>query len=316
MNNINNLIELTPLGIIKVEGIDAEKFLQGQLTCDVREVTEQQSRLGAHCDHKGRIQATFRLLKYQNDFYIQIPKNLIEHLLQCLKKYAVFSKVTLTNVSESWQQLGICGDNCPALLKEFVSEKLPEMIDAVICLNNLLILQLPGNQPRFSLLGSNLAIEPLKQFLLPQCQPADFNYWQMLDIAMGIPAIYPETIGLFTPHQINFTNINGVSFNKGCYTGQEIIARMQYLGKLKQHMYKITFTCLQPITPGAKIIMMNQEKSDECGQLIHAVNMHDNKWLGLATIFDNAISQKLYIENADQPILDIQNLSYTTPNSL
>lgn len=306
-----NIVELTPLGIIKAEGSDAEKFLQGQLTCDVREVSELQSRLGAHCDHKGRMQAIFKLFKYQNDYYFQISKNLIEHLLQCLKKYAVFSKVTLTDVSEDWQQIGINGTESISILKELISEKLPEKIDGVVCLNNLVIIQLPGNVPRFCLLGSNLTIESLKQFLLTRCQHAEFSYWQSLDIAAGIPSLFPETIGLFTPQQINFTSINGVSFNKGCYTGQEIIARMHYLGKLKQHMYKITFAISHEIPPGTKIITINNQEATECGTLVQAVKMVDDHWQGLAVIYDTAISQSLYLENLHQPILNIEDLPYT-----
>src|SRR5437868_3251399 len=101
------------LGLIRVTGHDAEKFLQGQLTCDVREVKPSHNLLGAHCDHKGRIQATFRLFSDGKDYYLQLPHNVIPHLMQLLQKYAVFSKVTLSDVSDQWQQIGIFGEVDP-----------------------------------------------------------------------------------------------------------------------------------------------------------------------------------------------------------
>ena len=88
----NIYIELNQLGLIQISGSDAAKFLQGQLTCDVNEVTAEHHRLGAHCDPKGRVQATFRLFSYEDNFYFLLPQSMIEHLLTCLQKYAVFLK--------------------------------------------------------------------------------------------------------------------------------------------------------------------------------------------------------------------------------
>ena len=313
MNKQNITINLSPLGIIKVAGPDAEKFLQGQLTCDVREITEQQSRLGAHCDHKGRMQATFRLFKYEADYYLQIPKNLIEHLLTTLKKYAIFSKVTLTDVSTEWQQLGISGPDSLAIINELFAQSAPTQIDTVSCTEQTIIIRIPSNDsPRFSLLAKNTTIENLTQRLQSHCQLADFSHWQLLDIEAGIPSLCPETTGLFTPHQINYPAVNGVSFNKGCYTGQEIVARMHYLGKLKQRMYKITFiSSYVNISPGAPLVIISNGQSQECGTLVQACKTQQAQWLGLAVIYDTAIGQTLYIENLEQPILDIQDLPYT-----
>ena len=282
-------------GLIRITGPDAEKFLQGQLTCDVREVKQSLSRLGAHCDHKGRVQATFRLFTDAENFYMQLPRSVIPHLMQCLQKYAIFSKVTLTDVSDQWQQIGICGEI--AVLEDYLKFSLSNETDQVVIANNIFILKIPGIN-RFCLLTSNtLSINSLPQ------QPE--SAWQLLDIEAGIPTIFPETIGLFTPQQINFPAINGVSFTKGCYTGQEIVARMHYLGKTKQRMYRISFTSSQPPVPGTAL--MNQQ---EVGNVVQAITTGENEFQGLAVIFDSALSGPIYLNTQENVILNILDLPY------
>ncbi len=336
MNN-TILIDLPSLGLIKITGLDAAKFLQGQLTCDVREVTEQQSRLGAHCDSKGRIQATFRLFYYQGDYYLQLPRTQIQPLLNVLKKYALFSKVTLTDISNEWQQLGITGDNCATALASLTEDPLPEKTDITLTSNNLIITRLPHHTttPRFCLLilttdshegwrvGGFPATRSLRAWqgaaatgprdhrstnVVDKDKDKDFNNWQKLDIEAGIATLFPETANQFTPQQINYTALNAVSFTKGCYIGQEIIARTHYLGKAKQHLYKINFQNPNALEfqPGTKLISMNNGDLQECGTLIQATQQ-----IGLAVIHDNALTHTIYIENLKQPILHIQELTYT-----
>lgn len=236
----------TLLSLIRTTGTATSTFLQGQVTCDVTKVNEQQSALGAHCDAKGRIQATFHLFKQQEDYYFLLPKSVAPHLLQCLKKYAVFSKVTLTEIE------------APELLEKF------------------------------------------KHTLWSD------NNWQLQDIRNGIPTIYPETIGEFTPHQINFQLINGISFNKGCYIGQEIIARMHYLGKLKQQMYRVSFSSNQPPVPGTKIYTAQKQ---EIGILVNAATANNQDYEALAVLQNDAIKEAIYLEN--QIILTLLDLPYT-----
>ncbi|WP_342219829.1 hypothetical protein [Rickettsiella endosymbiont of Miltochrista miniata] len=100
----NNSFDLVDLGLIRISGKDAKPFLQGQLTCDLEEVNTKESRLGAHCDVKGRIIAIFRLFFYQHDYYFLLQSSTLPLLLASLQKYAVFSKVVLTEVSNDWQK--------------------------------------------------------------------------------------------------------------------------------------------------------------------------------------------------------------------
>lgn len=179
------------LGLICVAGPDAKKLLQGQLTCDLEKVTEAQPQLSAHCNPQGRVISLFHLFLSQDHFYLQMPRELIPIAMKALKKYAVFFKVTLTDVSEQ-HPLFTCEKNASA------------------------------------------------------------------------PTIYPETSEKFLPHELNLQNLNAISFNKGCYTGQEIIARMQYRGKLKTHLYQATVNSETTPERGADIY----REKEPCGTLV------------------------------------------------
>lgn len=240
MQTLNHNSDQTPLGLILVPGPQAEKFLQGQVTCDVREVTEQQSRCGAHCDPKGRVQFTFRLLKREGNYYLQLPQVMIAHALNCLQKYAALFRIKLEEV--------------------------------------------PSNETETKLAA----------------------------IAAGIATIYPETIGLFTPHQLNSQLINAISFNKGCYTGQEIIARMHYLGKLKQQMYRVRFAGTMPPLPGTKLY---NNEGQAVGELVAAALETENTLQALAVLQTNAITSPIHLENSSGTILTLLDLPYTVPIS-
>lgn len=230
------------LGLIEVSGQDAAKFLQGQVTCDVREVTEQKSSLGAHCDAKGRVQFTFRLFKYQDCYYLRLPQSLIAHALALLQKYLIFSKTKLT-VYEG----------------ELTNRFAPD------------------------------------------------ENWQMQDIETGVATITPETVGLFTPHDINYHLINAVSFNKGCYTGQEIVARMHYLGKPKQSLYR--FAIQSPVIPmpGMKLQGSNQQV---VGVVVNVAKDIKKGTQILAVIQDAGLRQAIYL-NQTPYLLTQLDLTYT-----
>lgn len=194
---------LPSLGILKVSGKDAAIFLQGQLSCDVLSLELNQSVLGCCCTPQGRVQSLFRVFRDANHYYLRLPKTLMETTLQHLKKYAIFSKVVLSDDSEHWQ---IFGSDAP----------LAEWIGYPVL----------GN--RFEYYLPNETVMPIAT--------ASEAAWHLLEIKAGIPRLYPETVNLFTPHDLNLPALGGVNFQKGCYTGQEIVARMEHRGKLKHHL--------------------------------------------------------------------------------
>ncbi len=212
----NCLIDLSHLGLIKITGLDAAKLLQGQLTCDVSEVTPTSSRLAAHCNPKGRIISLFQLFLYQDHYYLQMPRTLIPIALTALKKYAVFFKVELTDASDELITIGYCGNQLPQIM----------------CDDHFVITQ----EGRYQILGDMDSMTLLWKKIAEHTEVSDAEHWQYLKISNYIPTIYPETSEKFLPHELNLPGLKAVSFNKGCYTGQEIIARMHYRGKLKTEL--------------------------------------------------------------------------------
>jgi folate-binding protein YgfZ len=300
----NNCIDLSDLGLLQVTGKHAKQFLQGQLTCNLEEVNEHQTRLGAHCDVKGRVQATFRLLFYQNAYYFLLPRHMVQHLLVALKKYAVFSKVDLSDVSDNWQKMGVYGSGIATLLrtqKLYTKEK-----NGLVAHEPTLSLSIPGPSPRFILLSSS---HKSITSIVTTCSPQTLNDWYLFDIMAGIPTIYPETSAEFTPHQLNYPALGGVSFNKGCYIGQEIIARTQYLGKPKSRLYRVSFQANKHALPGTSLL----EKSEQTrkGTVIMSAKDGFNHYQALVCLQNQAISHTIYLGNAEASLINLLKLPYS-----
>lgn len=300
----NISVDLTDLGLIQISGKNAKQFLQGQLTCDVEEVNQQQSRLGAHCDVKGRIIAIFRLFFYQDNYYFLLSSSIISHLLNSLQKYAVFSKVTLSDVSKDWQKIGLFGSNLPDWLQEH--HLYAEQQNGLIAYESILSLSAPGPMPRSILITPSAKSLRFHEKFAAQ----SINHWHLLDIMAGIPTIYPETSGQFTPHQLNLPSIGGVSFNKGCYIGQEIIARTHYLGKSKSRLYRASFQSTSQPRPGTPLCEKD-ELSSAKGTVIISAYVGDNHYQALVCLQTQTISHTICLGSPQGPTVNLLELPYS-----
>lgn len=299
----NNSIDLVDLGLIRTNGKDAKQFLQGQLTCDLEEINAERSRLGAHCDVKGRIIAIFRLFFYQNDYYFLLPSSMLSLLLASLQKYAVFSKVTLTNVSKDWQKIGLYGPSLKDLLTDQNLYVAKENEVAEFC--DKLSISIPGPVPRHILLAPTS--EPIK--FIKTLEQQNIDHWHLLDIMAGIPTIYPETSAQFTPHQLNFPQINGVSFNKGCYIGQEIIARTHYLGRSKSRLFRVGFQDNNPSSPGTPLF--DSDLKIKKGALIMCAKEQGHHYQALICLQTQAIYNNIRLGSLEGPLINFLELPYS-----
>ena len=211
-----SFIELSPVGLLSVSGPDAFTFLQGQLTCDLNDLMPGKNQLGAHCNLKGRMQSLSRvILIEENNYLLRMPLSMVDNALQNLKKYALFSKVTLVDVSQQYRVMGIVGTGANAFVN---SHNWNEKVH---------IVEISPTPERLELLSLSALNIPM------EAQPMN---WDLLDIQSGIPAVYPETMDAFLPHHVNLFELGGIGLKKGCYLGQEIIARMHYKGNIKKHL--------------------------------------------------------------------------------
>ncbi|MEN8213096.1 MAG: folate-binding protein [Pseudomonadota bacterium] len=235
MNNCQRF-DLTTLGVIRASGEDSEHFLQGQLSNDISAVSAGHSQLDGYCTPKGRMIANMRVLSHQGDFLLLLPKERLAPVLQRLGMYILMSKVTLTDVSDEMQIMGLYGD-CAAALSE--SELPAGSDDCITAEDNVSIVRIAADAPRCLLIGSAGSLEDRSRQLAATTTPGSEEEWRLLDIRAGLPTVYDATAEAFVPQMLNMHLVNGVSFTKGCYTGQEVVARMHYLGKLKRRMYRV-----------------------------------------------------------------------------
>ena len=235
-------------GVLAVRGADASKFLQGQLTCNMNYLSEAKATLGARCTQKGRMQSSFRILLEGDGVLLAMASELIEAQLLDLKKYAVFSKSKLTDGSASWARFGL--NDGDSMLAGLGLDLAPDT-DAVARANDLIAIRV--SPARAELWVRAEQAEDIRNRLAAQLPEGTLNVWLLGQIRAGIGQVFGPTREEFIPQMINLQAVGGVSFKKGCYTGQEIVARMQYLGKLKRRLYRLTLEGIEVPQPGTEL---------------------------------------------------------------
>ncbi len=228
------IADLSHWSLIRAAGIDAEGFLQGQLTNDVRQLGNG-SQLSGYCTAQGRMLALFRIFRRDGDFYLQLPAALRESVLKRLRMFVLRAKVSLEPMDDELARIGVAGPGVEAGLRQRLGP-LPAQPDEGTSLGALTLLRLRGPHPRLEIVGPYAEIERLWSGLA--LTPVGAAAWAWLDIMAGMPTVLPATAEAFVPQMTNLELLGGVNFKKGCYPGQEIVARTHYLGRLKQRMYR------------------------------------------------------------------------------
>ncbi len=285
--------------ILSVNGVDATRFLQGQLTCDVATLAIGASTLGARCNPKGRMQSSFRLLKLSDEHYLlAMAAELLETQQADLSKYAVFFKVELSDASERWCRLGLWGEQVPqALQAASLSGQLSDFGVALNIADAPTELWLPVNT-------AEAGITALSQY----AQPVATHSWLVQQVRAGIGQVQLATRERFIPQMLNLDLLGGVSFSKGCYTGQEIVARMHYLGKLKRRMYHLTWSGASLPEPGTDIVDTATGKA--VGEVVIAVQTDQHIELLAVLQSDAAQLPTLSVSNSIEPSLQLGSLPY------
>lgn len=301
---------LIPLeqGLIEIKGPDSAKFLQGQVSCDVRELAENTTRLGAQCNIKGRMLLCFRAIQPENErIILRVHAGLVANGLASLGKYIVFSKAKLADVSQSYSCFGLAGAQAAEIIKTVFTVEISQN-DGWQAAGEHLIIRIA--EDRYELwLGANPADTILNQ-LSAQTILAEQNLWNLLNIQAGIGDITPETYETFTPQAINFQLVNGINFRKGCYTGQEIVARLHYRGTLKRHMYRFEFALNDQTLPSPGSELKNAE-GKTVGEVILAAYRDNQMGELLASVVDDE-RVAIYLTNNPQK-LSLLGLPYAIP---
>jgi tRNA-modifying protein YgfZ len=247
------VVPLTHLAVLHATGADAGAFLQGQLSNDVTRVTQQRAQLSSCNSPKGRMLAVINLHTDDAEtMLLELHASVLPSVLGRLRMYVLRAKVTLAEITEH-ALIGLSGPDAPELLSGL---QLPVPAGVMECAwqDAVCIQRRHGDLPRYSLRLPAAQAPELWLKLADRFMPAGTAAWRLLDILAGLPTIYPVTQDHFVPQMCNLDTLGGISFDKGCYTGQEIVARVHYRGAVKRRMQ----TVRRPehaLEPGAKMTL-------------------------------------------------------------
>ncbi|MGE8144266.1 YgfZ/GcvT domain-containing protein [Pseudomonas frederiksbergensis] len=291
-------------GILAVRGADAGKFLQGQLTCNLNYLSDTQASLGARCTQKGRMQSSFRILLEGDGVLLAMAAELLEPQLADLKKYAVFSKSKLTDESAAWVRFGL--DHGDAALSSLGLE-LPADTDSVARNDGLIAIRVSPERAELWVAADRA--DAIKGKLSAVLAEGELNQWLLGQVRAGIGQVMPSTRELFIPQMLNLQAVGGVSFKKGCYTGQEIVARMQYLGKLKRRLYRLQLDASDLPEPGTQLFAPSHGSS--IGEVVIAARGEQNIELLAVLQAEAAEAGDIHLAALEGPALHLLDLPYT-----
>ena len=243
-------VPLTQLGLIEARGADASAFLQGQLSNDVRKVDAGQAQLSSYNSAKGRMLAVLHLLRDGDAFLLELHRSLLETTLKRLRMFVLRSKVTLAEAADR-ALLGVAGPGAATRLAA-LDLAVPVLPLACAWTDGVGVMRRLGDAPRYSVLAPPARLAQLQERLTAAAGTEDD--WKRLDIEAGVPTVYPETQDRFVAQMCNLDQLGGISFDKGCYTGQEIIARVHYRGAVKRHMSRV-LTPQAGVAPGSSFAL-------------------------------------------------------------
>lgn len=299
---------LDHLGLIACSGADAQTFLHGQLSNDVKQLAPQRSEYAAYNSPKGRMLANFLLWREGEAYYLEFARALLAALQKRLVMYVLRAKVKLEDASDARPILGLAGKAATGVLREMFST-LPQAAHQLVrdpAYGTLIAL--PGE--RFQLVAELGSAEQTWSKLAAALTPVGSSCWEWLEIRNGIPLITPATQEQFVPQMANMELIGAVNFQKGCYPGQEIVARTQYLGQLKRRMVLAHVEGDTPPQAGDALFSTDAE-GQASGMVVNAQIAPDGGFDLLAVAQTSGIAQAaLHFKSIDGPLLRIEPLPY------
>lgn len=304
------MVDLSHLSILRTQGNDAQSFLQGQTSNDIRSVSATRSQLSAYCNPKGRMLAIFRIFKWGDDYCLQLPAALAEATLKRLRMFVLRAKVKIELADTTLLRIGLSGPNAQQLLTEVIGSA-PAAPDDCLALQDVVVMRLPGPHPRFELVAAPERMLALWPTLAARAQPAGPAVWSWLDIQAGIPTVLPATTEEFVPQMANLELVGGVSFTKGCYPGQEIVARMHYLGRLKQRMFRAHVTSNEHPVPGTPVFAPDLP-GQSTGSVVDAQASPQGGYDLLVVVhLSSQGAGELHLATSDGPQLILETLPYS-----
>jgi len=266
------LSQLNDFSVLKLSGEDAYSFLHGQVTCDVNLLKQQKWLPGCHCNAKGKMWSSFIAIQSEQDILLVMTKDSAAASLAELNKYGVFAKVDISDDTESWKLYGS-------------NESLEQAVNVELANNHYLV----------------LSTQELETTSTPEI------WWQQ-EILSGRAHLFKGSIGEFVPQMLNLQALDYISFNKGCYMGQEMVARMRYLGKNKRALYLAKIAQAVSVQTADDVAIELNGNKRSIGKVVHSQVVQDSTYLQLVLPKDTELNETLYLESGHT--LELLELPY------
>jgi tRNA-modifying protein YgfZ len=300
------LVPLADQGVIRATGEDAASFLHNLLTNDVQNLPADGVRFAGLCSPKGRLLATFHVWRQENQLMLQLSVDILPAILKKLSMYILRTKVKLDDASQEVVLLGLVGPGVESVLSGLGLPVPPPRQSTPISGGQLIAL----DKTRFMFAITSDAAIALWPRLAAEARPAGLAAWRWREIAAGQPRVDARTQEAFVPQMVNMEipAVAGVVFTKGCYPGQEIVARTQYLGKVKRRMYRARMDAALP--PGTDVF--TPEAGDQhCGALVTVAPSPDGGHECLLVVQSSgAEAGEVHVGSPSGPRLHLLSLPY------
>ncbi|MGN4934123.1 tRNA-modifying protein YgfZ [Aeromonas rivipollensis] len=287
------LFPLTDLAITRLTGNDRVKYLQGQVTCDVNTLQPGQSTLGGHCDPKGKLWSDFRLLCLDESLLLLTKPSVLARQLPELKKFAVFAKVEIGEFQG--QVVGLAGQGTDAWIAAQYGLQETGLVEG-------------GMAVRVEADRWLLASESPLALGLPA---GDEALWWGLDIKAGIPHLEAVHQGEYIPQMLNLQALEGISFTKGCYMGQEIVARAKYRGANNRALFVLAGQASGPVASGDTLEIQLGDNWRRSGMVLNVWQQQGQLWLTAVLPKDTEADARFRLKQEEGSRLSLQPLPYS-----
>ena len=303
------LMTLDDWALATISGPDSEKYLQGQITADVSHLTDAQHLLAAHCDAIGKMWSNLRVFRREGGFAWIERRSLRDAQLTELKKYAVFSKVTIA-ANDDLVLLGVAGFQARAALAPLFAA-LPDAATPVVSegATSLLWFEHPGE--RFLLVTDVDTANRVTDALRGEAQFNNSQQWLALNIEAGLPVIDSANSGQFIPQATNLQALGGISFKKGCYTGQEMVARAKFRGANKRALWTLSGTASRVPESGEDLELKMGDNWRRTGTVLAAVQLDDGSLMVQVVMNNDMEPDSVFRVRDDAGSLSIKPLPYS-----
>ena len=301
------LCDLSQFGLLHFSGDDSRAFLHSQVSSDVQKLPAATAQYSSYCTPKGRVLASLLIWQTADGYFAQLHARLCEDIRNRLARFVLRSRVKISDVSGTHVSLGIAGKNAETLMNNRFGT-IPQSVLGVAHNQSATLIRISPD--RFQIICAAQQAPALWEQLSQNITLTGTQCWDWLNVRSGVAVITPATQEQFVPQMLNMEIIGAVSFSKGCYPGQEIVARARHLGTLKRRMHLANILCDIAPEPGDELFTENVQ-DQAIGMIVNAAVSPDSGYDVLAVIqIDAAGTEVLHLKSPSGPVLNLLPLPY------